>query len=127
MTTDPMFDSTIDGSSIIEAIPHRVEDSTQHYRVEFGVRLDDQAVVFHFFPPSDKERWSPDEHTAMRGALDQGLLGYIKPSWPGYLAEYIPELESYSVQVPVMGTVPDPIYCARKFLAIVNASLPSGR
>ena len=40
-----------------DAITNRLAKETKNYLVEYGVRTDDMAMVFHFFPPMSASRW----------------------------------------------------------------------
>lgn len=118
---DPTYDMPhLSRTALAEAIPNKRELTTDCFTVEYGSRLDDSVMVFHFFPP--ETGW---DHKRVRDALDRGLIDVLatRELWSKYKAEFVPELDSYVLRVPAMGSAPDPDYCAKLFLNAVVAAL----
>lgn len=75
--------------------------------VEYGIRSDDNALVFHFFPPgyaldSGKD-WA--DWTAFRDKLEKALLAHFAK--PSIDAGYAQELRSFHAIIKPRPLVPD--------------------
>jgi hypothetical protein len=49
-----------------DAIPERLAKEHDNYLVMYGIRTDDAAFVFHFFPPLDRKEFEPRYGMAAR-------------------------------------------------------------
>ncbi len=106
----------VDGRSLITAIPELRTVQAEKFRVEYGVRHDDSAVVFHFFPV---RHW--DAEYQMDRRLEEAILGcfeYFKVA-----TSYAEELESFCVIIGGLGASRDPERLIRKFLGAVEPAL----
>lgn len=101
--------TTIAGDNIQIAVPEERTFECGLFNAEYGVRTDDSAMVFHFFPAG--EEW---DHERLRTGLSEAIKTCFDPE--NVQAEYVPELESYCVLVGGMGLMPDPWTYAEIFL-----------
>lgn len=97
------------GSSLMHAIPDPLARDTRHFLVEYGVRIDDSAIVFHFFSPKDGD-WNPAFHQHLEKALQ------LLPT-TSMTAGYAPEVDSFYVIVGGLGASPDPWPTIEKFFS----------
>jgi len=122
VSTAPNFEDAelgdVPASSLTTHIPNPLAKDTKNYLVEYGIRVDDDAMVFHFFSPKDKETWDPkyDIHNRLEHAITKCFdLRTIK-------AGYVSELESFYVIVEGLGLVPDPWAKAEAFFSAIDAA-----
>lgn len=113
----------VDGGSLREAIPDRLGKITSFYSVEYGIRYDDGAVVFQFFPADrDAEsvgRWDP--HYKMDKRLERAIPLHFRVE--RVKAVFTEELNSFCVIVGGLGLSPDPWPLVEKFFAAIDAPL----
>lgn len=100
------------GAALQTHLPDTHAMSTPHFLVEYGVRVDDLAMVFHFYSPEDAPAW-PD-HARWRTRLERAIESTFDMS--AVSADYVPEMDSYCVIVRGMGARPDPLAFAKIFL-----------
>jgi hypothetical protein len=104
-------------SSLQTHIPDLLARDTPNYLAEYGVRITDEAMVFHFFPPKDRtgwdSRWQPDMR--LKAAIDEHFdTRYVS-------ASYVEELQSFCVIVGGLGAAPDPWPLVEKFFRALDA------
>lgn len=108
-----------DEQAISRDIPDSVvEQRERGYLVEYGVRVNDNAMVFHFFPiPDNLDAWKRLE---MPKRLEAALPQCFELS--RVTAGYEPEYDSFYVIAGGYGNVPDPRGLAHRFLSRVDAA-----
>jgi hypothetical protein len=86
--------------------------------VEYGVRLDDKAMVFHFYPPKDKSTWDPASKmdARLKSAIDSCFR--VEKVTAGFAAE----LDSFYVIVGDLGAAPDPWTLVERFFRVLDAA-----
>ncbi len=109
----------VDASSLKEAVPDLLAKDTPGYLVEYGIRIDDGAMVFHFFPPKDRGDWDPGWRMDTR--LERALPGCFDVS--AVSAGYAEELRSFYVIVGGLGSAPDPWPSVERFFAAIDSAL----
>lgn len=101
-----------------DAIPQRLGDQNANYQVEYGVRSDDQALVFHFYPPNTD--WSTNPPSFGKWSEAYGMHDRLEAALPEVFdvkklkATYTEELRSFCIIAYGIGLSPDPLYFARK-------------
>ena len=103
-------------SSLLSTIPDLLAKDTSHYLVEYGVRVDNTDMVFHFFPPKSKKTWDPGYK------MDKRLEAATKQCFDRfhYSAGFVVEMDSFYVVIKGLGSVPDPWYLVEKFFAAID-------
>jgi hypothetical protein len=109
----------VKGDSLLPHIPNPLAQDTKNFLVEYGVRLDDQAMVFHFFSPKDAVTWDPTYR--MDARLKRAIDGSFDVS--RVTAGFAPDVDSFYVIVGGLGASPDPWTLAERFLASIDAPL----
>lgn len=111
-----------------DAIPNRLARQTENYTVEYGVRADDSAMVFHFYPPgTDWSKYPPEEigqwrpnyrmHERLERAMPQSFdIKFLK-------ATFTEETQSFCIIVAGLGKSPDPEPLVARFFARIDAPL----
>lgn len=100
-------------SSIQVAVPEPLARTTGDYTVEYGIRSDDRAMVFHFFPAGDD--WVPDAGNIMKKGID-AAFNVSKVS-----ADFAAELNSFCIIVGELGASLDPWGVVQKFFDALDA------
>lgn len=104
--------------SVADAVS-RLAHKGEGFLCEYGPRIDDDALVFHFYPPLDKT-WDPAY--AMDKRLSSAIHSTLQAS--KYQAGYAEEMESFYVIVFGAMLAPDPwSLCAMFFDAIESADV----
>lgn len=121
----------VPADSLEEAIPHRKAKDTAHFYVEYGVRRDDDAMVFHFY--SSKEHalgvleggrvdgtlWPASYDITAR--LERGIVKNFAIDC--VRATYSGELDSYCIIVQDLGKSLDPWLLVERFLSGIDDPL----
>lgn len=100
-----------------DAIPERLGDQNEHYQVEYGIRSDDNAMVFHFYPPDTD--WSTNPPTFGKWSEAYGMHNRLEGALAKVFdvnklkATYTEELRSFCIIAYGIGFNPDPFYFAR--------------
>jgi hypothetical protein len=107
------------GNSLLPHVPNPLALDTPNFLVEYGVRLDDQAMVFHFFSAKDRPTWDPTYH------MEQRLKRAVDKNFDTQKVScgYALEMDSFYVIVGGLGAGPDPLPLAERFLRDVEAPL----
>lgn len=92
----------INASSLREALPNRLAKQFPKFTVEYGIREDDRAGVFHFYPPKN-ENWDPNYRMdeRLKFAIDKAL----RPERVS--ADFAEEQNSFCVIVKDLGLAID--------------------
>lgn len=98
--------------SLKTAIPDVLAKETSAFIAHYGVRFDDQALVFHFFPPRNAE-WPAD----MSERLEKAIAEHFDVS--RVTADYTTELNSFCVIYGGGGLLLSPLTSANLFLESV--------
>lgn len=108
----------IKANSLLPHVPNPLARDTKDYLVEYGVRVDDKAMVFHFFSPKDQTTWDP------AAKMDQRLKRAIDACFQvkDVTAGFAVELDSFYVIVGGLGAAPDPWGLVEKFFRVLDAS-----
>lgn len=118
-TNEPTLKSAnLQDISITVDLPDLLGRSSPNYDVEYGTRVSDNALVFHFFPPGwaeGKERDWPD-WTKFRDSLEQAILA----CFPVYEAGYVRELKSFFVILRAKPSVPDLNALLERFFSLLE-------
>lgn len=99
-------------------IPNAQSHIAEKFLVTYGVRTDDDAMIFHFFAPVGED-WDP-----AFGMTDR--LNYVTPKFyplDQYKVKggFTSEMDSYFVIVPGAGsTITDPLQTAKKYLNAIS-------
>lgn len=106
----------IKADSLLPHVPHPLARDTKDYLVEYGVRLDDQAFVFHFYSPKDRDTWDP------AAQMDRRLKSAIDRCFrvETVTAGFAPEMDSFYVIVGGLGAAPDPWPLVDRFFRAVD-------
>jgi hypothetical protein len=114
----------IRGSTLKAAIPELLARDTPEFFVEYGIRIDDHAMVFHFYPPkSSPGRWV--EVSRMAERLERAIPKHFDVAGGRVRATYAEELHSFCVIVRGLGAAPDPWPLVARFLDDVAESRPA--
>lgn len=111
-----------------DAIGNRQAKQTPHYVAEYGVRDDDGAMIFHFYPPGTD--WSEYPPTSlgewpaaykMDHRLERAMgivfdVRFVK-------ATYTEEMASFCIIVKGLGKSPDPWPLVNRFFDRIDAPL----
>lgn len=108
----------INGGALTEALPNPLAKETANYVVEYGIRPDDGALVFHFFPARGED-W--DLGYQMNKRLERALHEVFGRK--AARADFVDELRSFCVIVWGMASVPDPMSAAATFFDSIDAAL----
>jgi hypothetical protein len=106
-------------SSLMPHIPNPLALDTPNFLVEYGVRADDQAFVFHFFSAMDKSEWDPAYKMDVR--LRRGIDKNFDTT--KVTCGFAVEVDSFYVIVGGLGAGPDPWPLVNRFLSDVQAPL----
>lgn len=97
-------------------IPELLAKDTPNYLVEYGVRVDDAAMVFHFFSPKDATDW--DESYAMTRRLEHAIKSCFDVA--KVRAEYISDMRSFCIIVRDLGAALDPWPLVERFFSEIE-------
>lgn len=104
--------SDIHLASLEAAIPDPLIDKTPHYQVIYGIRIEDNALVFHFFPPDGSNDWAPTFDP--QKVLTPAISALMDPARA--FGDYSKEVNSFCVIYRAGGLLPAPFIFARQFL-----------
>lgn len=107
-----------------DAIPNRMAKQTKNYDVQYGVREDDKAMVFHFFPPGSdppKKIAAWNEAYKMNERLERALPATFDVS--SVTATYTEEMRSFCIIVGGLGRSMDPWHYVHRFFAKIDEPL----
>lgn len=107
----------IRANSLLPHIPNPLAMDTPNFLVEYGIRVDDQAMVFHFFSAKDRSTWDPEYR------MDERLRRAIDANFDTrkITCGYALEMDSFYVIVGGLGAGPDPWPLVERFLSDVQA------
>lgn len=110
------------GNSLLPHVPNPLAMEADGFLVEYGIRLDDQAMVFHFFSPKDAATWDP------KYMMDARLKRAIDANFDTkrVTCGFAIEMDSFYVIVGGLGAGPDPWPLTERFLRDVAAPLEGG-
>ncbi len=100
-------------------IPNLLAKDTKNYLVEYGVRIDDDAMVFHFFSAKDADDWDPDYR--MNDRLEAAIRACFNTD--KVVAEYIEDMQSFCIIVHDLGAAPDPWPMVARFFDSIEKPL----
>ena len=109
----------VKANSLMPVIPNPLAMEAEGFLVEYGVRIDDQAMVFHFFSPKDAATW--DEKYRMDARLKRAIDSNFDTR--KITCGYVREMDSFYVIVGGLGSGPDPWPLAERFLRDVESPL----
>jgi len=115
-------------TGLLDAIPGRLMKQTQNYHVEYGVRIDDNAMIFHFYPPDTDWTYYPPTTPgswaaayAMNDRLERAMPKVFDVK---FLKASFTELnQSFCIIAKGVGASPDPFYFAHRFFEEIDAPL----
>lgn len=109
----------VHGSSLQAHVPNPLALESRHFLVEYGIRADDQAMVFHFFSPRNADTWDADYK------MDERLKRAIDANFDTrkVSAGFVSEMDSFYVIVGGLGSSPDPWPLVARFLRDVELPL----
>lgn len=102
-------------SALEESLQDVLARNTPRFDAEYGTRVDDDALVMHFYPPGyalDSNTDWPSWHK-FRDALEETILKYFNEGT--YQAGYVDELKSFFVIVKPKPQVPDLVSLLERF------------
>jgi hypothetical protein len=117
-----------DITGLTDAIPERLAKQTPNYDVEYGIREDDKAMIFHFYPPgTDWSKYPPEElgkwaddyrmHERLEAALPRCFkVDFVK-------AVFTAETQSFCIIVKGLGRSPDPFFYVHRFFEMIDSGL----
>lgn len=108
----------INGSSLLQSLPDPLAKETPHYLAEYGLRVDDGALVFHFFPPRG-DGWDPSYQMDKR--LERAIAEVFDVQRVS--ADYAEEIKSFCVIFGGAARAPDPLALASLFFAQIEVPL----
>jgi len=103
-------------SSLSTHIPEPLAKDTADYLVEYGIRVDDAAMVFHFFPAKDAKDWKESYH--MPDRLEHAIQACFDTT--KVRANYVSELKSFCIIVYGLGAGPDPWPLVERFFSEIE-------
>lgn len=120
MTAKELSDARLQdirGNSLLPHVPNPLALDTPNFLVEYGVRVDDQAMVFHFFSAKDRQTWDPSY--GMEKRLEAAIAKNFDTQ--KVTCGFALEMDSFYVIVGGLGAGPDPFPLAERFLRDVEA------
>lgn len=104
-------------ASLQASVPDPLIEKNKHYQAIYGIRTEDNALVFHFFPPGDDAQWAKtfDPEKVLTPAIE-ALLDPAR-----VFGDYAKELNSFCVIYRAGGLLPAPFILARQLLDRVTA------
>lgn len=122
------FDEAAPATGMTDAIPDRLAKQTPNYDVEYGVRADDMAMIFHFYPPgTDWSSYPPKKFGTwpQKYAMDQRLERALPESFDVAFvkAVFTEESQSFCIIVKGLGHSPDPWTLVNRFFERIDAPL----
>lgn len=116
--TGKQIDGTpaVSGAGLRQSIPNLLAMDTKNWLSQYGIREDDSAMVFHFFP---KTKWDP------RYKMDKRLEAAIEKCFDTtrVRADFAEELDSFCVIVAGFGASLDPWPMVHRFLSSIDDAL----
>lgn len=119
--------SDISRDALDEAIPGRRARHHEQYTVEYGIRRDDGALMFHFYPPNtDWSEYPPPREKlgtwsksfGMHNRLEAAILKCF--SRDDVKGSYSEDLRSFCIIVAGAGRSLDPWYLADRFFREID-------
>jgi hypothetical protein len=119
-------------AGLMDVVPERMAKQTSHYDVEYGLRIDDKAMIFHFYapgtdwseyPPKNLGTWDPNYR--MHDRLERAMPEVFEVS--AIKAVYTEETKSFCIIVGGLGHAPDPFYYVHRFFEKIDAALDAPR
>lgn len=123
--TDEPWSNPVAG--ITDAIPERLAKQHQEYIAVYGIRADDQAMVFHFYPPGTDFAAQPQkigtwgQEWRMDERLERAIPHAFKVEF--VKAVYTAEMKSFCIIVRGLGHSPDPWFFVHRFFEKIDAPL----
>jgi hypothetical protein len=119
-TADPQAGDVV-LSALKATIPEILGIVLKHTTVLYGIRTEDEALVFQFFPKDQEAGWSEawDPDVCLTPVIES-MMETTRVS-----ADYVPELNSFCVIYGGGGLMPAPLAFASEFLRRVEKSLPA--
>lgn len=112
-----------------DAIPNRQAKQTVNYVVEYGVREDDGAMIFHFYPPgTDWSKYPPEKLGVWSPTY--GMDRRLEAAMPAIFdtrfikATFTEEMQSFCIIVHGLGRSPDPWPLVNRFLDRIDVPTP---
>lgn len=112
--------SDVGTQGVIPDVPNRKSFTGRGFRSEYGIRVSDDAMVFHFYPEGGP--WSDDFVPVM----EESLLRNYPMSKYKLTGGYVPELDSFWVIVAEAGRGMAPLVLAERFLSQIGQESVSG-
>lgn len=109
----------IQGAGLRTAIPEPLAVETPNFMVTYGIRLDDNAMVFHFVSARNAETWDPNYQMDKR--LERAIPKNFKTEH--VTCGFEESLDSFFVIVGYIGASLDPWTLCHRFLNDVQAPL----
>ncbi len=97
----------IRGSDLVEGLSDLQARNRPRYDVEWGIRVDDGALVFHFFPPGYAANSSANwpNWTDFRDRLENAALGTFDRD--AVMGDFVAELKSFYLIIKPLPPSPD--------------------
>ena len=108
----------VSASSLATQVPNPLAKDTPNFLVEYGVRSDDHAMIFHFFSGKDQREWNPEFQMDKR--LEAAMDAHLDTSVVS--AGFTQEIDSFYVFAGGLGGAPDPLPLVEKFLSAIETS-----
>ena len=97
-------------------IPDLLAKDSKHYLVEYGSRVDDGAMVFHFFSGKDDPGW--DASYRMDKRLEHAIRACFNTATVS--ADYSDDVQSFCVIVHGLGAALDPWPLVERFFSEIE-------
>lgn len=114
-------------TNLLESVMEGRSARTKFYYVEYGIRRDDNAAVFHFFVPSYTYRGLAEgtikEHfnrDAMDKAISAAATTVFQSRGLTVRGAYSELVDSYHIEVDSVGSMIDPTPLFAEFLATLD-------
>jgi hypothetical protein len=117
-------DFTLSETAIREDVPDRKAEAREHFVADWGIRVTDNALVIHLFPPLDdtgslSEEWEAGYQMDKR--LDRAMPAVFDVS--NLTAGFEPMYNSFYIIVGSGGLTFDPRLLVRRFLDAIEEPL----
>lgn len=109
----------VNASALQSHIPNPLAKDTPNFLVEYGVRIEDHAMIFHFFSGKDQTEWNLEFHMDKR--LEVAIDEHFDVS--KVTAGYAQEMDSFYIIVGGLGGAPDPWPLVERFLSSLEEPL----
>lgn len=111
---------SVNASALLTHIPNVRAKDTPGYLVEYGSRVDDGAMVFHFFAPIRDDTWNEDYQ--MHRRLESAIAQHFDTTKVS--ANYEQDMDSFCIIVGGLGAAPDPWPLVERFFGTIDAWVP---